>query len=243
MKVIKLKETDSTNRVAKELASKGAPEWTVVCAKTQTDGRGRMGKTFFSPEGNLYMSIILRPSFRSENALLITTAAAAAVYDAVEEIFCENPHIKWVNDLYLRNRKICGILAEAIFSENTLDCVILGIGVNVSKPKGEIPTDIKNIYGYICETTDEKAADKLCISIVEKFKVYYNNLESKPHLEKYRARLGLCGKEITVLQNGSETPAVALGIDDDFKLLVKYTDGTEGALSFGEVSIKGNFYD
>ena len=238
MKIIKLKETDSTNRVAKELASQGACEWTCVLADKQTGGRGRMGRNFFSPEGNLYMSIILHPTLRSESILLITTAAAVAVYDAIKEQFGVHPDIKWVNDLYLQGRKICGILAEAVFSGDRLDSVILGIGVNVSKPSEEIPADIKNIYGYISKTAEDGAVDRLCISITEKFKGYYTNLESKPHLEKYRNQLAFCGKEIIVLQNGKETPATALGIDDNFRLLVKYKDGTKGALSFGEVSIK-----
>ncbi len=243
MEIIKLKETDSTNRVAKELASQGAPEWTCIVAEKQTGGRGRMGRTFFSPEGNLYMSIILRPAFRAENALLITTAAAVAVYDAVEEFFAEKPRIKWVNDLYLCGRKICGILAEAVFTQNNLDCVILGIGVNVSKPKEEIPADIKDIYGYICENADMDTVYAFGNAICQKLKVYYDDLENKPHLNKYRDRLALYGREITVFQNETQKPATALGIDDDFRLLVKYADGTEAALSFGEVSIKGKFYD
>lgn len=241
MEIIKLKETDSTNRVAKELAAQGAPEWTTVVAKRQTGGRGRMGRTFFSPAGNLYMSIVLRPTVRAENVLLITTAAAAAVHDAVLELFSASPKIKWVNDLYLCGRKICGILAEAVFTQNSLDCVILGIGVNISRPKEEMPDDIKDIYGYICECAEEDATDALCARIYERLKEYYDNLEAKPHLSKYRKHLSLCGKEITVLQNGKELPALSLGIDDNFRLLVKYDDGTEDALSFGEVSIKGNF--
>ena len=238
MEVIKLKETDSTNRVAKELASQGACEWTCVLADKQTGGRGRMGRNFFSPDGNLYMSIILRPTLHSESILLITTAAAVAVYDAIKEQFNVCPDIKWVNDLYLQDRKICGILAEAVFSGDRLDSVILGIGVNVSKPHEEIPDDIKNIYGYISETAEDGTVDRLCVSITEKFKCYYKNLENKPHLKEYRDRLAFCGKEITVLQNGKEIPATALGIDDNFRLLVKYKEGTKDALSFGEVSIR-----
>ena len=124
MEVIKLKETDSTNRVAKELASQGACEWTCVLADKQTGGRGRMGRNFFSPDGNLYMSIILRPTLHSESILLITTAAAVAVYDAIKLAIHEDTHLFLENSisiLYTTLSMALGIIAvktiEIIFSK------------------------------------------------------------------------------------------------------------------------------
>ena len=137
MEWVFLQETDSTNRVAKELARQGATHGTAVLAERQTAGRGRMERSFFSPEGGMYLSAILRPEIPPEDLLLMTPMAAAAVWKAVERLTGICLGIKWVNDLYLEGKKVCGILCE-----RTGDAVIVGVGLNLKTPEGGFPPEL-----------------------------------------------------------------------------------------------------
>lgn len=146
-------ETESTNTLLREKANNGFPEGTVVLANTQTKGRGRRGRSFYSPaDTGLYLSVLLRPDgMIPDQAVKITTMAAVAVCEAVEKISGKETWIKWVNDIYQEGRKISGILTEASISmENgSVEYVILGIGVNVYPPKGGFPEDIRETAGSV----------------------------------------------------------------------------------------------
>lgn len=144
----------STNLTLKEKASKGAPEGTVIIAEEQTMGRGRFGRAFFSPAGTgIYMSVLLRPQLEPSDSTLITTAAAVAVAEAIEEITEASTAIKWINDIWIKNpiadkySKICGILTEASLSTGSRypDYIILGIGINVFEPENGFPTELSEI--------------------------------------------------------------------------------------------------
>ncbi len=239
MKYIYLKETESTNKYAKELAVNGAEEFTVVIANTQTGGYGRMGRTFHSPNtSGLYMSIILRPRISPEKALYITTAAAAAVSCAIEEISCKETGIKWVNDIFIDNKKVCGILTEATFSSGgILDYAILGIGVNIYTPKEGFPDDIKNIAGSIFDKPVD-VRDSLANRIIDKFTYYYNNLEAKEFLSYYRDKNIITGKKVKVIKGDISYNAKALSIDDDFRLVVEDNNNNIIALDSGEISVR-----
>ncbi|MDO4396216.1 MAG: biotin--[acetyl-CoA-carboxylase] ligase [Clostridia bacterium] len=130
-----LSEVDSTNVVAREKATAGAPDGYTVVAGSQTKGRGRMGRAFYSPAGTgVYMSLVLRPkNFSPQNAVKLTTMAAVAVCRAIEKVSGEKAEIKWVNDVYVRGKKVCGILREASFNleDGSLEYAVLGIGINV----------------------------------------------------------------------------------------------------------------
>ena len=139
----------STNDTVKALAAEGAPEGVVVLAEAQTAGKGRMRRQFFSPDGTgIYMSILLRPKLAAEDALFITTAAAAAVADAIEAATGENAGIKWVNDVYLRGLKVCGILTEGALGleEGNLEYAVLGIGINAIAPQNGFPEEISFLF-------------------------------------------------------------------------------------------------
>ena len=136
------KTVDSTNLVAKKMALEQAPHGTVVLAEEQTAGRGRMGRSFHSPAGSgIYMSFILRPNLTSNDAVLITTAASVAVARAIEEVTHIHTGIKWVNDVYMNGKKICGILTEALtdFESGGIESIILGIGINFSTAVSSFP--------------------------------------------------------------------------------------------------------
>lgn len=232
-------QLESTNRTAHELARKGAPEGTVVVADRQTQGRGRFGRSFFSPAGSgLYMSVILRPTLSPEQTLYITTAAAAAVARAAEAVTGEAMSIKWVNDIYYRGKKVAGILTEGAMDRDQLAYAILGIGVNIAPPDGGFPPDIQNKAGALFDAPCDRR-DELCRLILTRFEDYYGALEQKPFLEDYRTRSFLDGKMVQLLAV-DDTPAetaTVLGIDDECGLIVQTQNGIRH-LTSGDVSIQ-----
>lgn len=235
------KETDSTNTRLRELATEGAPEGTAVIAGMQTGGKGRLGRKFFSPsDTGLYMSILLRPEMTAADAVRITTAAAVAVADAVEKISGRKADIKWVNDVYIDGRKICGILTEAAFSlENGgLDYAVCGIGINVYEPEGGFPEDIKDIAGAVLDTPADDVRNRLAALVLENFMGYYHQLSENSFLQGYRSRLMWRDEDINLILGGKITPAKLIDTDENCRLLVKYEDGTEDTISSGEISIR-----
>ncbi len=231
---------DSTNTVAKDLAEKGVPQFTAVVAEGQTKGRGRMGRSFYSPTGTgIYMSIILRPTFSIEKTLYITTAAAAACAEAIESAFGLKTEIKWVNDVLCNGKKVCGILTEGAFnSQNTLSYAILGIGVNVLPPKEGFPKEIDGIASWLIDQPIYEQRSRLVAEILERFIFYYKDLENKPFMKSYRRRLAFIGEKINVISGEQKRPATLLGLADNLGLEVLYDDGTKGLISSGEVSIR-----
>lgn len=235
------KETDSTNTRLRELATEGAPEGTAVIAGMQTGGKGRLGRKFFSPsDTGLYISILLRPEMTAADAVRITTAAAVAVADAVEKISGRKADIKWVNDVYIDGRKICGILTEAAFSlENGgLDYAVCGIGINVYEPEGGFPEDIKDIAGAVLDTPADDVRNRLAALVLENFMNYYNKLSENSFLQGYQSRLMWRGEDINLIRGSEITPAKLIDADEKCRLIVKYEDGTEDTISSGEISIR-----
>ena len=237
--VTALENTDSTNTCVRRLAEDGAPEGTVVVAAAQTAGRGRSGKSFLSPAGTgLYMSVLLRPQLAMGDALLITTAAAVAVAHAVERVAAVTAQIKWVNDVYVDGKKVCGILTEgALDLENGgLRYAILGIGINICPPAGGFPPELAPIAGALTETGGEALRAPLAAAVLDEFFALYPHLTEKPFYDDYVSRSLLTGRQIEVLRGGMHLPAMALGIDRDLHLRVRYADGSEENLVAGEVS-------
>ena len=239
--IIHLKETDSTNTYAKNLAKDGYPEGTVVIADRQTMGRGRLGRSFYSPVGSgIYMSIILKPEGNIQDTLLITTAAAVAVSQAIEKITDKKTGIKWVNDVYVQKKKVCGILCEGCFKKDSpvLEYAILGIGINISKPDIPFPDDIKNIAGYLLENDDNNVKESITEEVIKNFFEYYKNISEKPHLDIYRKKNILLNKPVNIIRCDEITgEGVCMGIDDNFNILIQ-TGNEISEISSGEVSVK-----
>ena len=241
-RVIVLESVDSTNNYLKKLAENGERENTVVIAECQSSGKGRLGRSFFSPKSGLYLSILLRPTFSAEKSLFITAAAAVAVSDAIEEISGKTTGIKWVNDVFIGNKKVCGILTEAAvdFETGGLYYAIPGIGVNIYHPAGGFPPEIRDIAGAVFDTEpDEKdLKQKLAAAVINNFFDIYNNIENSDFMQKYKQKSCILGKEIFVLRNETKTKATVLDIDEKAGLVVKYENGEVETLSSGEVSIR-----
>lgn len=234
------KTLSSTNTVAKEMASKGVKEGTVIVAEEQTAGRGRQGKTFYSPsKTGVYMSIILRPKITAEQSLNITTASAVAVCKVIEEV-CNRPaKIKWVNDVYCDDKKVCGILTEASFGLESgyIEYVVLGIGINVKPPKNGFPDDINDIASYVTQIQTTDVRNKIIAKVIEYFWDYYLKLSEMTYFDEYRKRNILVGRDVYILKSDNKVQAKAIGIDENCGLIVENENGRQ-ILTAGEVSIK-----
>ncbi len=229
---------DSTNRIAKERGDNGAPEGLVVLADSQTAGRGRLGRSFCSPaDTGLYMSVLLRPQLPAQKALSITTAAAVAVCRAIERVSDRKAQIKWVNDVYCDGKKVCGILTEAAFDGGNMAYAVLGIGINVNAPKNGFPADIADIAASVYDQT-KGDRNALVAAVLDAFFEEYAHIEEKRYVDEYRARSCLVGKRVTVKAPSGDRDAVAIGVDEQCRLRVRYANGREEALSSGDVSIK-----
>ena len=225
----------STNTTARELAQQGAPEGTVVVAAAQTAGRGTRSRAFFSPEGGVYMSVILRP--RDADGCLITSCAAVAVARAIERLCPLTVQVKWVNDLYVGGRKLCGILTEAGFApDNRLDFVVLGIGVNVATV--DFPPDIADIATSLGNEGCAVDRNALIAVILEEWETAYATLGSGEFLAESRARSCVLGQRVTVTRGNERFSAAAKDIDGQGHLIVQKGNGEIVTLHSGEVSIR-----
>lgn len=230
----------STNDPLRQAAEEGAPEGKVMVAAEQTAGRGRRGHSFYSPpDAGLYLSLLLRPKLSAPEALSLTTCAAAAVALAVEECAGIPAQIKWVNDVFCRGKKVCGILTEASLDLESggLQYAIVGIGVNLYPPAGGFPEELADIMGsvYTEKPRGYECRSRLAGSILNHFFRFYQNIADKPFFEDYRKRSFLLGQEIEILERGQVRRALALDLEPDFSLRVREADGTERVLSSGEV--------
>ncbi len=231
--------TVSTNALARQRAQEGAPEGYVVISNAQTGGRGRYGRTFYSPEGTgIYLSLLLRPRPVSvQQNLPLTAVAAVALCRAIESVGGAAAQIKWVNDIFLNGKKVCGILTEGAYDmeSGTLETAIVGVGINLYLPEGGFPGELASIAGAIFDAPVNDGKNRLAAAFLEHFWNCYTGRSE--YLEEYRERSLVLGKMVTVSQGGTEQQALALGIDDACHLLVRYEDGRTQALSSGEVRI------
>lgn len=238
-------EVSSTNSIIRELADSGEPEGTVAAAVSQTAGRGRMGRSFFSPkDSGVYFSLLLRPKLPLDKVTLITTAAAVALCRAIENISERSPGIKWVNDILLDNRKVCGIGTEAVFNAEmgTMDYLILGVGTNIYRPEGGFPKDIQGKAGYVFENQVDDIRNRLIAEFLKSFEEIYMNIESGAYVDEYRSRCCILDKDVFVCRGEEKTPAHTLDIDEYCRLKVKYEDGRQEYLNSGEISLKFENY-
>ena len=230
----------STNQELKKMAKNYVPEGTVLIADHQTNGRGRLGKSFYSPKGNgVYFSLLLRPKFQAEYAPLITVAAAVAVRRAIHALFYIDTEIKWVNDLYFNGKKFCGILTESSFGKNgKMEYAVLGIGMNLTAPEGGYPEEFAFKTTHLSDFVQEEIKKTTLIEeILKEFDGIYQNLTQKAYLEEYRAASCVIGKEIEILSGAHKGSAYAVDIDENANLVCRVKNGEMVALSTGDVSI------
>ncbi len=232
---------DSTNLVLRRLASEGAPEGTVTIAASQTGGRGRKGRSFYSPQGTgVYVSLLLKPKIAPDDATLITTTAAVAVCEAVEALSGKPAEIKWVNDVFLDGKKICGILTEGSFDMESgqFEYAVLGTGINVYEPEGGFPEEIRAVAGNVLSAPTSDGKNRMIAEYLNHFLPLYRRLGSAEANAEYRKRSFVLGRMVNVIGGAGVTPARAIDVDDHCRLIVEYEDGRREALSSGEISVK-----
>lgn len=245
-----LESVDSTNRLLHKKAAAKEDEGYVLVATAQTEGRGRFGRSFHSPAGTgIYMSVLLRPDMPLEKASTITTAAAVSVCRALEESSKTSPRIKWVNDILIDGKKVCGILTEAStnMESGRVEYIVLGIGINVYEPEGGFPDELRPIAGAVFKERHDDARNRVIAGILDSlFRLRRNGFDSGEFMEEYRRRCLVLGKRIQLLSQDTEskealfrTPryATALDVDGEGRLLVRYEDGREEHLSSGEIRV------
>ena len=237
------KVLESTNKTAKQKAFDGAPNGTVILAEEQTHGKGRLGRTFFSPaNAGLYMSLIIRPDFDMSNALRITAAVAVSVCRAIKTVCGTETQIKWVNDIFFEGRKICGILTEAMtnLESGQIDAIIIGIGINCNIKIEEMPEEIRDTAGSLSGVVSR---NRLAAEIIGELMNILKNFSEGPYpeyMDEYRRRSMVLRKNIKVYKNrsGEFLYAKAVDISDNGGLIVIYQDGRKDTLMTGEISIR-----
>lgn len=237
---------DSTNNAAKNYAMKSGGREVfdrVFVANCQTAGRGRLGRSFYSPpKTGLYMSFLLHPQILAESAVMLTTAASVAVCRAIENTANVRPEIKWVNDIYISNKKVCGILTEAVtdFESGAVESVVIGIGINISTE--DFPDDLGGVAGNIgcAAALETNIRSRLAAEVINQVQsIICEDILSRGdrgYIKDYKERSMVLGKDIIIL-NTNET-ARAVDIDDEGGLVAVTAEGKEKVLSTGEISIR-----
>lgn len=229
-----LEEVDSTNTYAKRLAANGEHSALVV-ARAQTGGRGRMGRSFYSPaDSGVYFSILHRLSVPLADAVTMTSAAAVAVMRGVRGVCGLQTEIKWVNDLYYRQKKVCGILAESLTMADGGVAVVIGIGINLRS--AELPPELAEIAGTLAADGADEAeliaeiAGELLPSLVDPTERWW--------LDDYRQCSCVIGKQITWICNGNRFCGYAEDIDENGALCVRSDTGERQRLQTGEITLR-----
>ncbi len=229
---------DSTNTLLKQMALDGKDEGEVIIALSQTAGRGRYDRKFQSDKGGIYMSILLRPKAPNVDTTLLTAAAAVAVSDAIEEISGKNTQIKWVNDILIAGKKVCGILCEGSFMGNN-SFVVVGIGINACKSENGFNSEIKDIAGTVFDANSTSLCEKLCSAVIDNLFYQYKSLDTREFLNTYRQKSIVLGQKVYILKQGEIiNEGTALEIDNSCHLKVRLMNNEIITLSSGEVSIK-----
>jgi len=238
-------EISSTNTRLKELARAGAPEGTALIALRQTGGRGRMGRSFQSEEGGVYLSLLLRPGCRPEELMHLTCAVAVAMCDAVEMTCGLRPGIKWTNDLVCGKRKLGGILTELGFdgAGNIAWCV-LGIGINCTQSRDDFLPELRDMAASLSMVIGRPVSPAaLAAGMLEKLHEMSRILltDKKRIMDRYRKNCITLGQEISLLRSDTVRHGRALDISENGALIVVFPDGHQEAVDSGEVSVRGMY--
>lgn len=237
------RQVDSTNTLLKQKTH--MQNGFLLLAEKQTAGRGRLGRSFHSPSGSgVYFSVLLHPSLPIDRLHFLTIAAAVAASQAVEDEAGTAPQIKWVNDLLLQEKKICGILTEAALEAETgiISYAIVGIGINIRPPENGWPEDLARIVCSVSEVSKQKISrNRLIAQTLNHLEPYCDDIlsgQTGPLLDAYQSRLAFLNRQAWA-ENGQTRFLVTIkGIDLNGHLIIEYPDGKKGTLHAGEISIR-----
>ncbi len=226
---------DSTNVLMRSYTDR--PSGFVIAAEEQSAGIGTRGRSFYSPAGTgLYVSILCKLSQAELQGKLLTPLSAVAVCRAIEKTVGIQPAVKWVNDVYVGGKKVCGILAQHVSSDTEEQVVILGIGINVYEPEGGFPTELAETAGALASVSQSGLRSRLLAELLNQWDRWLS-ADSKAVAEAYRAYSFLVGRRVRFAIESRDAVATVTGIDDACRLLVRMEDGTQRVLCAGDVSV------
>jgi len=238
--IILLPEVPSTNTLAMERAAQGAREGTVVIAEVQTSGRGRLGRTWISPKGNLYVSIILRPNIPLHKAPLITLMGAVAVAEAIRQACALEIGIKWPNDILRAGKKVSGLLTEMSAEQDRIRHIVLGIGIDVNMELALLPSDVRaGTTTLSVEAGKEINRTALLRELLRSLDRWYLLFLANPAaiLKEWEQRNVTTGRRVSISGAGQALEGVAQGIDNEGRLILKQDNGRLQTVAAGDVTI------
>lgn len=240
--IIYLPVTDSTNTQAKRLGEEGAEHGTLVVTQCQTAGRGRRGRSWESPEGNVYFTFVLRPDVEVSRASMITLISALALAKAIEKVTGLHTQIKWPNDVVANGKKLCGILTESSTDLEYINYVVVGIGINVNQIS--FPEEIADkASSLLLELGHSVNRGEVLGEFLNLFEMYYEIFieteDMSGLIDTYNEMLVNCGREVKIIEKENERILKAIGIDENGGLIVENPEGVRESIISGEVSVRG----
>ena len=238
--VVVKEQVTSTNSVLKELAIGGAAEGSVLIALRQTGGRGRMGRSFVSPPGGIYLSMLLSPRCSPEASLSLTPCAAVAVQRAIARLSDVQADIKWPNDLLIEGKKVCGILCESLFYQGQQKLVV-GVGLNVNTPPEAFTGELSALAGSLFSLTGKKLSiQKAAEALITELDRMYADWQSDHRccLEEYKRSCVNLKRPVLLIRGEEKIKAYAEDIDDNYALMVRHENGEHETIKMGEVSLR-----
>ncbi len=235
-----LAEVASTNTLAMEMASSGAPDGSAVVAEKQTGGKGRLGRTWISPKGNLYLSVILRPDMPLHKAPVITLMGAVAVATAINNRYKLEAAIKWPNDILIAGKKVSGLLTEVSAEQDRIRHIVLGIGVNVNMGLEALPSGVREHTTTIAAESGKQINRTVLLQdLLRNLEYWYLLFLKNPAevLQQWRKLNMTVGNRVTVSGTGETIEGIALGIDEEGRLIITQDDGTQRTIAAGDVTI------
>jgi len=238
--IVYSKEIDSTNRKARDLADEGAPEGTLVLSEAQIRGKGRKGRTWFSPpKGGIYISLILRPTISPVDAPKFTLLTAVAIAEALLSMTPLNINIKWPNDILVNGKKIAGILTEMSTEMDAVNYIVVGLGLNVNTPK--FPEAIQGIATSIfIETGKVFPRVKIIQEYLARYEAYYDMYKKigfDSIIDRWKDLSEIIGKKVEVEVIGNQFIGKALDIDSDGALILKDEQGGVHRIISGDITL------
>ncbi len=234
---------DSTNEWAKQLAKLGACEGTVVVAETQTKGHGRLGRRWLSPVGGLWFSAILKPKLKAEEAVQLVFVASLAVAEVLHELYGLQARVKWPNDVLIKDRKVCGILAESSTTNNTVDYVVVGVGINANfDVKKALPEHLWSDTTSVRSELGRKVRfEKLFVNLIEKMEKTYGVLLKDGFvriLSDWKRYACFLGRAVCVNDGAEKLSGLAIDVNRDGSLVVQLENGVTRHFLVGDISLR-----
>lgn len=240
--IILLREVGSTNDLARELAGYGADEGTVVMAETQTTGRGRLNREWLSPKGGLWFSIVLRPKLQPDEVAKLVFVASLAVAEVLRTSYGLKAETRWPNDVLVKGRKVCGILAETKTTGETVNFVVIGIGINVNfNVRKALPPELWQSAASIKDESGRKVElESLTCTILENLESLYDSFLKNgfgPVLERWKKLANFLGRKVEVTSQTEKLNGSAYDVDESGALVLRLVDGTFKRVFVGDVSL------